>query len=284
MLRIGRVALRHSSSNALGASPAVRPVVSAIPRQDDGEEIRIHPWSESYEIGTDICEISRVATLLRGDERKRFAFLRQFLRQSELRLLHSENPGLMVDPYSQERSARTGRKEPQQEEENENSGKVVFRTSGMLEEFLAGRYVTHVHTLSPHSLASGSDPVSCSRWAAKEACVKATHGRLNKLNFEISKSPLGHDGQLIHLDRIRFPRVYCWLPLGMGQPKTAIEGRISISHDGGFATAVALFQNIHPHLDRKLRVRPRGIHRVLVPAAPQSADPSTSNREKQSPQ
>ena len=97
-------------------------------------------------------------------------------------------------------------------------------------------------------LFNGLESEGCAcRWAAKEACVKATHGLLSKKDFEISTTDLANDGQLSPTGAdYRRPKAFCWTPCSDSYEHNAaiIEGQVSISHDTEYATAVAMFPAI----------------------------------------
>ncbi|GJN80984.1 hypothetical protein PLIIFM63780_004514 [Purpureocillium lilacinum] len=168
-------------------------------------------------VGTDICQISRIYTILRGPRRARFVnriLAPEELAQRDPRLAFLAGVG--TTKSSSQTSAREAAK---------HDAEVALRETPLWKSaaFLAGRF------------------------AAKEAAIKAhSHRRLTFHDVIIERRAGGGEGRLGSgppVARIRAPHKKTGDEAGAGEEEGEREdmsAMISISHDGDYATAVCL--------------------------------------------
>ncbi|KAL3955433.1 hypothetical protein ACCO45_010996 [Purpureocillium lilacinum] len=168
-------------------------------------------------VGTDICQISRIYTILRGPRRARFVnriLAPEELAQRDPRLAFLAGVG--TTKSSSQTSAREAAK---------HDAEVALRETPLWKSaaFLAGRF------------------------AAKEAAIKAhSHRRLTFHDVIIERRAGGGEGRLGSgppVARIRAPHKKSGDEAGAGEEEGEREdmsAMISISHDGDYATAVCL--------------------------------------------
>lgn len=168
----------------------------------------LRPFPLPSSIGTDIIHVKRIYDILsrsRGKAHHSQRFLRRFLTPGEV----------------QEFQKRFG--------EPASADGAQLR---VISKHLAGRYSAQSHLSTQMNAEPGC------RWAAKEAAIKAVTWR--RLSF--------HDVIIQRIeDQVRVQAVILdntsRLPRAQGEPSAGLEGqiaKISISHDGDYATAVCL--------------------------------------------